>query len=107
MTATATVTVSTGGSNNLNHIIYMLQENRAFDNYFGVFAKYRVNIEPPIQGAQLSDVNDLHTLPPGYTSAIRREAVSDRFTRAPSASRTCRPRGTKPTTTWTWWATTG
>ena len=64
--ATATVTVSTGGIGNLNHIIFMVQENRAFDNYFGVLAQYRVNHQPPIQGAQLSDVNDLHTLPSGY-----------------------------------------
>jgi phospholipase C len=67
VTATATVTVSTGGISNLNHIIFMLQENRAFDNYFGVLAQYRVNHQPPIPGAQLSDVNDLHTLPPNYT----------------------------------------
>ncbi len=67
VTATATVTVSTGGISNLNHIIYMLQENRAFDNYFGQLAEYRVNHQPPIPGAQLSDVNDLHTLPSGYT----------------------------------------
>ncbi len=65
VTATATVTVSTGGLSNLNHIIFMLQENRAFDNYFGVLAQYRVNHQPPIPGAQLSDVNDLHTLPSG------------------------------------------
>jgi phospholipase C len=45
----------------------MLQENRAFDNYFGVLAEYRVNHQPSIQGAQLSDVNDLHTLPSNYT----------------------------------------
>ena len=64
--ATATVTVSTGGLSNINHIIYMIQENRAFDNYFGQLAEYRVNHQPPIQGAQLSDVNDLHTLPSGY-----------------------------------------
>jgi len=67
VTATATVTVSTGGVSNLNHIIYMVQENRAFDNYQGVLAEYRVNHNPPIPGAQLSDVNDLHTLPQGYT----------------------------------------
>ncbi len=66
VTASATVTVNTGGVGNLNHIIYMLQENRAFDNYFGVFANYRVNVDH-IPGAQMSDVNDLHTLPPGYT----------------------------------------
>ncbi len=67
VTATANVTVSTGGVTNLKHIIWMVQENRAFDNYFGVLATYRVNHQPPIQGAQMSDVNDLHTLPPGYT----------------------------------------
>ena len=66
VTATATVTVSTGGLSNINHIIYMIQENRAFDNYFGVLAEYRVDHQPPIQGAQLSDVNDLHTLPSNY-----------------------------------------
>ena len=65
-TATATVTVSTGGLSNLNHIIFMLQENRAFDNYFGVLANYRVNIDH-IQGAQMSDVDDLHNLPQDYT----------------------------------------
>ncbi len=67
VTATATVTVSTGTVANLNHIIYMVQENRAFDNAQGVLAEYRVNHIPPIPGAQLSDVNDLHTLPQGYT----------------------------------------
>jgi phospholipase C len=66
VTATATVTVNSGGLSNINHIIFMLQENRSFDNYFGVLAEYRVNHQPPIQGARLSDVNDLHTLPPGY-----------------------------------------
>ncbi len=64
--ATSTVTVSTGDLTNLNHIIFMLQENRSFDNYFGQLAEYRVNHQPPIQGAMLSDVNDLHTLPPNF-----------------------------------------
>jgi phospholipase C len=59
------VIVSAGSVQNLNHILYMLQENRAFDNYFGVFANYRVNIDH-IPGAQMSDVNDLHTLPANY-----------------------------------------
>ncbi len=61
-----TVTISTGGVTNLNHIIFLVQENRAFDNYFGELATYRVNHDH-IPGAQLSDVNDLHNLPPGYT----------------------------------------
>ncbi len=64
--ATSTVTVSTGDLSNLNHIIFLVQENRSFDNYFGNLAEYRVNHQPPIQGAQLSDVNDLHTLPPDF-----------------------------------------
>ena len=64
--STSTVTLSTGSISNLNHILFLLQENRAFDNYFGVLAQYRVNHNPPIKGAQLSDVNDLHTLPPGF-----------------------------------------
>ncbi len=54
------------GVNNLNHIIFMLQENRAFDNYFGNLAYYRVYVDN-IPGAQMSDVNDLHNLPSGYT----------------------------------------
>ena len=66
-TATATVIVSTGGPSNINHVIFMLQENRAFDNYFGELAEYRVNHNPPIKGAKLSDVDDMHNLPPGFT----------------------------------------
>jgi phospholipase C len=66
LSAPAKVIVSTGSVTNLNHIVYMLQENRAFDNYFGNLAYYRVNIDH-IPGAQMSDVNDLHNLPPGYT----------------------------------------
>ena len=64
--ATSMVTISTGDLTNLNHIIFLLQENRSFDNYFGKLAEYRVNHNPPIQGAQLSDVNDFHTLPPDF-----------------------------------------
>jgi phospholipase C len=60
------VIVTPGSLQSLNHIVYMLQENRAFDNYFGVFASYRVNVDH-IAGAQLSDVDDLHTLPANYT----------------------------------------
>ncbi len=66
LSAAAKVIVSSGNVDNLNHIVYMLQENRAFDNYFGNLAYYRVYIDH-IQGAQMSDVNDLHNLPPGYT----------------------------------------
>ena len=63
---TAMVTVSTGDITNLNHIIFLLQENRSFDNYFGWLAQYRVNHQPPIQGAQMSDVNDFHVMPSDF-----------------------------------------
>jgi phospholipase C len=66
LSAPAKVTISNGDVSNLNHIIYMLQENRAFDNYFGNLAYYRVYVDQ-IPGAQMSDVTDLHDLPSGFT----------------------------------------
>jgi len=66
LSASTKAILSTGDVHNLNHIIYLMQENRAFDNYFGNLAYYRVNIDN-IPGAQLSDVDDLHNLPSGYT----------------------------------------
>ena len=41
-TATTTVTVSSGSLNaSVNHIIFMMQENRTFDHYFGMLNPYR------------------------------------------------------------------
>ena len=41
--AQATVTVSASGStNSVNHVIFMMQENRSFDSYFGMLNPYRV-----------------------------------------------------------------
>jgi phospholipase C len=43
-TATATVTVGTTGTEgvkSINHVIFMLQENHTFDNYFGMLNPYR------------------------------------------------------------------
>ena len=43
-TASATVTLlggSAAGLANIKHIIFFIQENRTFDNYFGVLGKYR------------------------------------------------------------------
>jgi phospholipase C len=43
-TATATVTVGTGGTGSaqsINHVIFMMQENHSFDNYFGMLNPYR------------------------------------------------------------------
>ena len=39
-TATVTVTAS-GGAQAINHVIFMLQENHTFDNYFGMLNNYR------------------------------------------------------------------
>lgn len=41
ITQSATVTVSTGTSGVIKHIFFMLQENRAFDMYFGELGAYR------------------------------------------------------------------
>lgn len=44
-TAATTVTVAaaaTGGLKSIDHIIFMLQENHSFDNYFGMLNPYRV-----------------------------------------------------------------
>ena len=41
-TATAMVTMNSGGLNaSVNHIIFMMQENRTFDHYFGMLNPYR------------------------------------------------------------------
>jgi phospholipase C len=42
-TATVTVTVSsgTGSVTSINHVIFMMQENRSFDTYFGMLNPYR------------------------------------------------------------------
>jgi phospholipase C len=43
-TATATVTVVAAGSlQSIDHIIFMLQENHSFDNYFGMLNPYRIS----------------------------------------------------------------
>jgi len=42
VTATAIVTVKTGGTvQSIDHVIFMLQENHSFDNYFGMLNPYR------------------------------------------------------------------
>lgn len=40
-TADATVLVSTGNISAINHVVFMLQENHTFDNYFGMLNPYR------------------------------------------------------------------
>jgi phospholipase C len=42
-TAQSTVTVgSSSSSNSVNHVIFLMQENRSFDSYFGMLNPYRV-----------------------------------------------------------------
>jgi phospholipase C len=41
-TTQATVAVSTGSSTAINHVIFMMQENRTFDTYFGMLNPYRL-----------------------------------------------------------------
>jgi phospholipase C len=41
LTASATVTVVVAGLENIKHIIFMVQENRTFDNYFSKMNEYR------------------------------------------------------------------
>jgi phospholipase C len=44
VTATATVTVVSAGTlSSINHVIFMMQENHSFDNYFGMLNQYRQN----------------------------------------------------------------
>ena len=43
-TATATVTITAPGSlQSIDHVIFMLQENHTFDNYFGMLNPYRIS----------------------------------------------------------------
>src|SRR5215470_1500287 len=41
---TITVTDKTQGLSNLKHIIFFVQENRSFDNYFGMLGQYRTSL---------------------------------------------------------------
>src|SRR5262249_49882146 len=42
-----TVTAASNGLSNLKHIIFFVQENRSFDNYFGVLGQYRASLGLP------------------------------------------------------------
>ena len=85
-TATATVTVSTGGITNLNHIIYMLQENRSFDNYFGKLGAYRARRR--FKAHNLAMLTISIPRQPNISSRILRARVTALSTRARSVPRT-------------------
>ncbi|HWR13678.1 MAG TPA: alkaline phosphatase family protein [Terriglobales bacterium] len=65
-TQTSSVTVTVSGSPGdlvkINHIVFMLQENRSFDNYFGMLNPYRAMVGLPqdVDGFTL-DANGLPT----------------------------------------------
>ncbi|MFL6307970.1 MAG: alkaline phosphatase family protein [Candidatus Sulfotelmatobacter sp.] len=55
---TVTVTVNSGAVGKIKHIFFMLQENRSFDNYFGVLGAYRAQrLQPFGIPANPSDVD--------------------------------------------------
>lgn len=54
---------SSGTVQSLRHIIFMLQENRSFDNYFGKLGAYRAS---RITGAKATDVDDLDSAKAQY-----------------------------------------
>jgi phospholipase C len=55
---TVTVTVNSGATGKIKHIFFMLQENRSFDNYFGVLGAYRAQrLQPFGIAASPSDVD--------------------------------------------------
>lgn len=60
-TSKAVVTISGALQQSINHIIWLVQENRSFDSYFGKLDAYRVNHNPAIPGAQPGDVNGVPT----------------------------------------------
>ena len=66
--ATVTVFTGTGSLSAIKHIIFMMQENRSFDNYFGKLGAYRAS---KVSGASPSDVNDLDQLPTALANGIK------------------------------------
>ena len=56
-TAQATVTVQPGSLTSIQHVIFMLQENRSFDTYFGMLNPYR-----QANGWTMSEDNQTYTV---------------------------------------------
>ena len=64
-TSKAVVTISGALQQSINHIIWLVQENRSFDSYFGKLGIYRAN---HVQGAKSTDVNGIDDdLNPAFT----------------------------------------
>lgn len=94
-TASATVTVvtSTGGLTSIKHIIFMIQENRTFDNYFGKLGAYRAS---RVTGTSPSDINDLDSLPSGFELKTRTDAPDPSYPIPPFHQRTLQTENLSP-----------
>ncbi len=92
-TATVTVVTSSGGLGSIKHIIFMIQENRSFDNYFGKLGAYRA---AEVSGALPSDVNDLDSLPSGFTLKTRTDAPDPSYPVPPFHQRTLQTENLSP-----------
>ncbi len=57
VTAQATITVQPASLQSIQHVLFMLQENRSFDSYFGMLNPYRV-----AQGWTTSEDNQTYTV---------------------------------------------
>lgn len=71
---------SNGGLSNLKHIFFMLQENRSFDNYFGMLGKYRTargfsNLDGLDTSVQLKDKAG-HLVSPYHFETVCHENLS-------------------------------
>ncbi|MBV9670364.1 MAG: hypothetical protein JOZ43_05350, partial [Acidobacteriales bacterium] len=60
-TAQVTVTVGNMLASSVKHIIFLLQENHSFDNYFGKLGIYRAN--DPFTGQSYGQVSDVDGIP--------------------------------------------
>ncbi|MGA9718934.1 MAG: alkaline phosphatase family protein [Acidobacteriaceae bacterium] len=70
--ATTTVAVgSSGGLQSINHVIFMLQENHSFDNYFGMLNPYRVS-----NGWNVGDDGQVYTVD-GIDNKLNTSNVND------------------------------
>lgn len=63
-----TVTVNAAQPGTLKHIFFMLQENRSFDNYFGVLGPYR---SARLQAAGITDAQTINGFDPNVTLTKR------------------------------------
>ena len=76
--ANTTVTVTPGGSSNsINHVLFLLQENHSFDNYFGMLNLYRRS-----NGWNVADDGQTYTVD-GIDDKLNTSNVDDEGTSIP------------------------